>query len=51
MEAMKVLEGSQVKKFSDIKIGDRIEIEETVDLKLPNQNDENLISLEVRIIK
>lgn len=55
MEFMKVfslLRGKEMPaKFADITANNVVEIEETVDLAQSNVNDENLISITVRIIK
>lgn len=37
--------------FADIKPGDQVEVEESVDLSRSNINDQNLISLTIRILK
>ena len=55
MEMMKVYRVSGARmtpvSFSDIQSGKSAEIEETVDLTKPNINDENLVSLVVRILQ
>lgn len=55
MNELKVFQVSNGKntpaKFSDIRVGDKIELTETVDLTIPNQNDENLVSITIRIVK
>lgn len=43
--------GELPREFKDIKVGQSIEIEEAVDLALPNVNDENLVSLTIRILR
>ena len=50
MELVKVFnpEGEEI-EFDDLQAGDEIEIEETVDLAIPNQNDANVLSLTIRI--
>lgn len=55
MEILKVYEVSErgvvEKRFSDIKVGDKIEIEEAVELAISNINDANVLSLTIRILK
>ena len=50
MANMKVFKESSLRKLTDIKAGDKVEIIETVDLAVPNINDANLISLIVKIL-
>lgn len=51
MELIKVLnaDGGEI-KFDDLKVGDTVEMEETVDLTIPNQNDANVLSLVIKTI-
>jgi hypothetical protein len=50
VELMKVAEGKIQKSFDDIKVGDTIEVSETIELTRSNINDENLISIDVKIL-
>lgn len=55
METMRVVRAAGSREipmsFSDLKVGDRVEITETVDLARSNINDENLVSLTVRVLQ
>jgi hypothetical protein len=50
MELIKVFNpaGGEI-EFDDLKAGDAVEMEETVDLVIPNQDDANVLSLIIRI--
>ena len=50
MELIKVFnaDGREI-DFDDLEVGDMVEMEETVDLAVPNQNDANVLSLTIRI--
>ncbi len=50
MELVKVFNaGNEEISFDDLKTGDAVEMEETVDLAAPNQDDANVLSLIIRI--
>ena len=53
MDLMKVYrftnQGVTEKKFADLRIGDMVEVEESVDLSLPNIDDQNVIYVNIRI--
>lgn len=51
MELVKVFNraGEEI-GFGDLEVGDTVEMEETVDLATPNQNDTNVLSLTIKII-
>lgn len=55
MKVIKIYEyssqGINERKFEDIKVGDIVEVEESVDLALPNINDENVLYLTIKILK
>lgn len=51
MANMKVFKESSLRKLTDIKAGDKVEITETVDLAVSNINDANFLSLDVRILQ
>lgn len=51
MEIIRVFDANnQQISFDDLRIGDTVDIEETVNLAAPNQNDANVLSLSIRII-
>ncbi len=50
MELVKVFNpGGDEISFDDLRAGDTVEMEETVDLAIPNQNDANVLSLIIRM--
>lgn len=50
MELVKVFNADNEKiSFGDLEIGDTVEMEETVDLAVPNQDDANVLSLTITI--
>lgn len=50
MELVKVFNADNEEiSFGDLEIGDTVEMEETVDLAVPNQNDANVLSLTITI--
>ena len=51
MELVKVFNarGGEI-SFDDLKVGDAVEMEETVDLAVPNQNDANVLSLIIKAV-
>lgn len=51
MELVKVFNpGGEEISFDDLQVGDTVEMEETVDLAVPNQDDANVLSLTIKII-
>lgn len=50
MELVKVFNADNEEiSFGDLEVGDAVEMEETVDLAIPNQDDINVLSLTIRV--